>query len=188
VQDANEGYVQQTEGGDAFVKGFEARAAWQPHAHVDAIPVNWSLDGSFAWNRGRVDGTDAHPYEEHLRHTQPMRLLLGLRWDETADPARGAWFELRADMVGKYDEIPSDRAASDLAWREDPQDGSSGYLRDYIGTPGYTVFHVYGGMNLSEGTRVVLGIENLFDKKYRVAHSRMDAPGINFLASLEVWF
>ncbi|MCK6481687.1 MAG: TonB-dependent receptor, partial [Planctomycetes bacterium] len=164
VQDANEGYVQQTEGGDAFVKGFEARATWQPHAHVDAIPVNWSLDGSFAWNRGRVDGTDQHPEEEPLRHTQPMRLLLGLRWDETADPARGMWFEFRADMVGKYDDIPSDRAASDLAWREDPQDGTSGYLRDYIGTPGYTIFHLYGGMNLSKGTRVVLGIENLFDK------------------------
>ena len=188
VQDANEGYVEQVEGGDAFVKGFEVRAAWVPHVHVDAIPANWSMDASFAWNRGRVDGTDSHPAEEPFRHTQPTRLLLGIRWDETTDPARGAWFEVRADMVDRLDDIPSDRAKSDLAWRRDPQDGTSPYLRSYIGTPGYTTFHAYAGMKLSEDAKILVGVENLLNKRYRAAHSRMDAPGINFIASLEVWF
>jgi outer membrane receptor protein involved in Fe transport len=188
VKDINEGFVEQTAGGDAWVNGVELRWNAQPGAFLGTVPPEWSVWGSFAWNKGRVDPTREHPQGEPLRHTQPPRCLLALRWDEVKNPARGLYAELVADMVGKYDEIPSDRIYDDLAWRRDPQDGTSPLLRAYGGVPGYTVFHVYGGLKLSDRTTLRLGIENLSNKKYRSAHSRMDAPGVNFIGTLEVWF
>ena len=70
-----------------------------------------------------------------------------------------------------------------------PQDGSSPLLRDYIGTPGYTIFSVHAGINLAENVRVRVGVENLTDKKYRVAQSRhgrvrdrrLGEPGVRLL-------
>ncbi len=188
VQDANEGFVRQVEGGDAWVKGFEVRGDWQPGAHFVEIPPEWSAWGSFAWNEGRVDATKDHPQSEPLRHTQPMRLLLALRWDEIKDPKRALFVEFVADMVGAFDEIPSDRVNSDLAWRRDPQDGTSPLLRSGGGVPGYVVLNAYAGMKLSENADVRFGIENAFDRKYRAAHSRMDAPGVSFIGSLEIRF
>jgi outer membrane receptor protein involved in Fe transport len=187
-RDANEGYVTQVEGGDAYVFGIEASAAVNGSVLSNRIPDDWSLWGSFAWNKGTVDSTDSNPHSEPMRHTQPMRGLIGIRWDHRADPERGLYFELVTDMVGRYDNIPSDRQEGDLAWREDPQDGDSGFLRSYVGTPGYTIFHLYAGVNLTDNTKLKLGVENITDKKYRVAHSRMDAPGVGLLASIEVTF
>jgi outer membrane receptor protein involved in Fe transport len=61
-------------------------------------------------------------------------------------------------------------------------------LRSYVGTPGYTTFSLYAGINVTEDATLRIGIENLTDKKYRAAHSRMDAPGISATASLEIRF
>ena len=188
VRDRDEGYVTQTEGSDAHVRGVEANFSVQPNAFWNEVSPVWSLWGSFAWNTGRADATDENPQSEPLRHTQPTRAILGVRWDDVHNPESGRFIEFIADMVDRYDSIPSNRKESDVAWRRDPQDGSSPLLRDYVGTPGYTVFHVYTGLNIQENVRLKFGVENLFDKKYRVAHSRMDAPGISLVASLEVLF
>jgi outer membrane receptor protein involved in Fe transport len=188
VEDANEGYVKQVEGGDAYVLGFEARATVTPHAFWSAIPRNWSVWGGFAWNEGEIDKTKANPEKEPFRHTQPMRGLIGVRWDDVDNPKSGLYVEVVTDMVGKFDEIPSDRRKSDLGWFRDPQDKSKGPLRSYIGTPGYVIMNAYAGVNLCENARLKLGVENLTDRKFRAAHSRMDAPGIDFLATLEFTF
>lgn len=189
VRDANEGYVTQVEGGDAYVHGIELAGSMQPH-HVisEAIPADWSLWASLARNIGRVDATDANPHEEPLRHTQPTRLLAGVRWDDTEHASTGLYVELIADVVNRYSSIPTDRLNGDLAWREDAQDGSSPLLRSYGGAPGYTTFSIHAGVNVTESVKLRLGVENLTNKKYRSAHSRMDAPGINVVASLEIRF
>ncbi len=187
-RDANESYVTQVEGSDAHVRGVEANVSLQPSAYCNDISPVWSTWASFAWNTGSSDATRENPQSEPLRHTQPTRLIVGARWDDVYNPESGRYIEFVADMVERYDDIPSNRRLTDLAWRRDAQDGTSPLLRDYVGTPGYTIFHLYAGMNLSENVRVQVGVENLFDKKYRVAHSRMDAPGVNFLASLEITF
>ena len=44
------------------------------------------------------------------------------------------------------------------------------------------------GVNLCDNATLKIGVENLTDRKYRAAHSRMDAPGIDFLATLEITF
>jgi outer membrane receptor protein involved in Fe transport len=188
TRDANEGYVTQVEGGEAYVRGVEAHVEVRPNAFLPQVPPHWSVWGSFAYNTGSVDSTKDNPMSEPLRHTQPMRGLLGIRWDDVDDQHGGLFVELVADMVGRFDAIPSDRQLDDLAWRREPQDGGSPLLRDYIGTPGYTIFSLHAGMNLAENVRVRVGVENFTNKKYRVAHSRMDAPGIDVSASLEFDF
>lgn len=188
-RDANEGFVEQVEGGDARVYGVELSASVHPHTVISsAIPPHWSVWTSLARNLGRVDATDSNPNEEPLRHTQPTRMLLGLRWDDVDHPSRALSVELVADMVNRYHDIPSDRLSGDLAWREDPQDGSSPLLRSYGGAPGYTTFALHCGMNLAENVRLRVGLENLTDKKYRAAHSRMDAPGFGATVGLEIRF
>jgi len=69
----------------------------------------------------------------------------------------------------------------------DPQDKTSPLVRE-DGLPGYTVFNVRGGLDLMKDLSLTVAVENLTDKKYRAAHSRMNAPGINFLTSLTYRF
>jgi len=181
VRDTNEDVVSQQSVDDAYIYGFEAKTTiWLPQA-IDGFPAGWSVWGSFAVNYGKVADGD------YMRHTQPARGLIGFRWDD-ADPKRQAYFELITEMSGSYDRIPASRVESDLAWRRDPQDGGSPLLRSYGGVPGYTVFHIYAGLNLCENARVTLGIENLTNKKYRLAHSRMDAFGTNVVLGLDLSF
>jgi outer membrane receptor protein involved in Fe transport len=160
-RDANEGFVTQVNGGDASVTGLEINSTLAGNRLCSEIPDEWSLWGSFAWNEGSVDATDTQPHSEPMRHTQPMRGLIGVRWDDVDAPDRGLFFEVVADMVGRFDEISSDRQENDLAWRRDPQDGDSPFLRSYVGTPGYTLFHIYAGVNLTENSRLRVGIENV---------------------------
>ena len=117
-----------------------------------------------------------------------MRGILSFRWDDVQTPKTERFFELNVDMVDRYDQIPSDRRESDLAWRRDAQDGTSPLLRSYGGVPGYTIFSLYAGMNLGENAKVTMAVENFTNKKYRRAHSRMDAPGVSFTIGLDVVF
>ncbi len=110
--------------------------------------------------------------------------VVRVRWDDTSTE-RGLWWKFSVVMVGRLDRVPPSRLASDPTCRNDPQDPSSGQLRDY-GLPGYAVLDVRGGINLTRYAAVTLAVENLTDKKYRPAHSRWDAPGINVLLSLEL--
>jgi hypothetical protein len=43
-------------------------------------------------------------------------------------------------------------------------------------------------VNLCPNASLRVAVENFTDRNYRVAHSRMDAPGIDFLVTLDVRF
>jgi outer membrane receptor protein involved in Fe transport len=183
VQDANEGVVSHQAVGGAYIYGFELEGRVFLHQISKDIPVNWTVGGSLAWNYGKTDDG------EYFRHTQPLRGLVSVRWDDT-NPKRKAFAEFLVDMTAKYDRIPADRVDTDLAWQANPQDfqGANGLLRSYGGVPGYTIFNLYGGINLCENARLIMALENFTNKKYRRAHSRMDAPGISFTVGLDVVF
>jgi len=182
VQDPGEDVFVTTGSGKAYVYGVEIGTnLYLGELLPRFFGPEWSVGGSFTWNYGN-DQTNDVP----LEHTQPARGLIKLRWDDY-DTSRGFWWEFTADMVRHYDRVPPDVLASDPGYLNDPQDPGSGPLRD-DGLPGYTVYDLRGGVNLTHYAALVLAVENLTNKKYRTAHSRMDAPGINFLVSLELVF
>ncbi len=139
----------------------------------------WTVGGSFAWNHGQ-DETNDIP----LRHTQPLAAAAWLRWEPPG--ARGRpWAEVLARFADRFDRIPPDRLANDVGYWEDPQDPGSGKRRDW-GLPGYTVVDLRAGARLGERVEVSAGVGNLFDKLYRPAHARWDAPGRNFSFAISV--
>ena len=89
--------------------------------------------------------------------------------------------------MDRFDRIPPDRLANDVGYLEDPQDPDSGMRRTW-GLPGYSVFDLRAGMRLSRRVEVAAGLLNLTDKLYRPAHSRWDAPGLNFYGTVSVTF
>lgn len=163
--------------GKAYVHGVELQAAYR-------LDDCWSLFGNFTWMYGR-NRTSDEPIERGI----PLNGLLGIRWEDSPMPEKQKyWVECSAQMVSKFDRIPDQRLATDPAYRRNPQDRDSGLLRGDGSIPGYTILNLRGGMRLWERGRLTLGIENLFDRRYRPAHSRMNGPGINFFAALEVEF
>lgn len=143
----------------------------------------WSWYHGFMWNWGDVDFGDR---TEPLRHTHPARYLTKLRWEDD-DPTRGRWFELSADFVDAFDRVSASRLTSDVGYLNDPQDPTSGLVRPW-GLPGYAVFDLRGGVELARDVTLTVALENLFDRRYRPAHSRMDAPGRSAILALEVSF
>ncbi|MEW6071519.1 MAG: TonB-dependent receptor [Planctomycetota bacterium] len=142
---------------------------------------NWSWVNGFMINEGEVEYEGD---EEPLRHTHPPRWITALRWEED-DPVRQGWFEASADIVDRYDDVAESRLTGDVGYLNDPQDPGSGLLRPY-GLPGFTIFDLRGGLQVGRNIALTLGLENIFDKKYRMAHSRMDAAGRTLLAGLEI--
>lgn len=166
--------------GEAYVEGVEIELEFDL-AYLHKSLTGFSLAGGFMWNKGREKFPGRE--EEPLRHTHPMRGLIKLRWDDP-NPKTGRWLEFVAELVDRYDEVSSARLHSDVGYLDNPQDPGSGLLRDY-GLPGYSVFHIRGGLNLSKNLTMVLALENIFDLRYRTAHSRMDAAGRDFRVGLE---
>ncbi|MHC4859905.1 MAG: TonB-dependent receptor, partial [Planctomycetota bacterium] len=184
VQDKNENVISVQSARGAYMTGFELSGTVYPSEICPVVPENYSLNGGLAYSYGRTNDGD------WIRHSMPLRGLLGLRWDDL-DPKRKAFLELQVEMVDRYSRIPEGRVDDDLGWKRDPRnpvDGKAGRLRSYGGVPGYTILSVYSGMNLCESTRVTFAVENITDKKYRRAHSRMDAPGVNVVFGVDVTF
>ena len=110
--------------------------------------------------------TDGEP----VSRIPPAQGVLGLRWqgDEATE-----WLDLFAWLVTRQDRLSS----RDMRDSRIP-DG---------GTPGYVTVNLRYGRRLAEGRRLVLGVENLFDRGYRVHGSGIDGPGISATASYEIY-
>ncbi len=101
------------------------------------------------------------------------------------------YVEASADIVRQYTRVPSDRAG-DPTYLKDPQDQSSGLLRENNGVvgglPGYTVYGLRLGYRFDDQMRCGLNIDNVTNKNYRPAHNRMDAFGFNVGMFFEMEF
>ncbi|MHC4512874.1 MAG: TonB-dependent receptor [Planctomycetota bacterium] len=169
-----------TGNGRAYVYGVEWEARVEPHHFWESVPEGVYVYGGFMWNYGN-DVTNDEP----LRHTHPARGVVTVGYEE---PESGKWYvELVADIVREFTRIPSGRLQSDLGYKKEPQDSGSPLVRD-DGLPGYTVFDLRGGVQLNENLAFGMNIENLTNKHYRPAHSRMDAFGFTVRVFLEATF
>ncbi len=163
-------------GVEAYIYGVETNGKLNLKALHQGISPQWYVKGGFSWNYAQ-DTTNDEPF----RHGTPPRGLFSIGWESQG--AREIWWEFTTEMVGKWDRIPEDRLNNDVAYRVDPQDKTSPLIRPY-GLPGYTVFDVRGGLRLNDNMSLKLAVENIANKKFRRAHSRMDDPGTNIRATL----
>jgi len=58
----------------------------------------------------------------------------------------------------------------------------------YVKTAGWAAFHIRSGVPIGERSQLLLAIENLLDKNYRVHGSGIDAPGMNAYAAFRYVF
>lgn len=181
--DSDENIYVNAANGDAYVEGVELECEVKLGSICESMD-GWRVFGGFMWNYGKMKFPGSE--EEPLRHTHPARGLLKIRYDDTK-PEKKWWAELSTDIVRRYDQISDSRLTGDVGFRSDPQDASSPLVRDY-GLPGYTVYDLRCGYNFKPNMRMTLAIENIFNKYYRTAHSRMDAQGRNLLLSMEYMF
>lgn len=167
--------------GDAYVTGVE----FEMDFNIGSICKSLNglrFIGGLMYNYGRMQ----FPGEEEmaLRHTHPLRGIAKLRYDEPSELSRW-WCELSADVVDWYNQIDKGRLLSDVGYLENPQDPNSGLYRSY-GLPSYYVFDIRLGIKFFSNVTMTFAVENLLDKRYRTAHSRIDASGRNVLVGLDI--
>jgi iron complex outermembrane receptor protein/hemoglobin/transferrin/lactoferrin receptor protein len=146
---------------------------------VGAIPYlpGVSAHGNLAFTRGKDIDND-----QPIRREQPLNGLLGLRWE---DMKSRFWVEFYSRFADRQDRLSSGD-------RRDPR--IPGLTRDpkeddpRAGTPGWFTLNIRTGINIADQTRLMFGVENITDRRYREHGSGVDGPGTNFAASMDRTF
>lgn len=153
--------------GDGSLYGIEAR--WE----CDLDP-EWLLYTSTGWLNGKVDQfTDTgDEVSKPVSRLMPWTGVLGLTWS----PAHVVWW------------VQGDVFAADKADRLSLKDETDVERIPPGGTPGYAVVGLRAGCPLSETARMTVGLENLFDKDYRIHGSGVNEPGRSLVVTVDVRF
>lgn len=149
---------------DGQIYGFEIAASWRPCASL-------TLFGDFAYVFGETMrfSTSGRSLEPMDKVNQPTAHL-GVRLEP---PDLGLWVEGIVTITGEQDRLsPSDKT--------DTQRIPPG------GTPGFTIFTIRGGWEISEHALLTAAIENVGDKDYRFHGSGSNEPGINAIVGLQL--
>ncbi len=154
--------------GDGWVSGVEVGAG------VD-LPLDLDLSGTFTWVDGAVD---TFPTSAPTEVREPLDRLT-----PTGGSVRFGWhpqnIAFHAEAVGSFVAKQDQLSSRDMADRQRiPPDG----------TPGYSVFSLSAGWEVSEHLSVTVALENLADRDYRVHGSGTNEPGRNFLVAFDATF
>lgn len=153
-------YFQRKNVGQAEVQGVEL-------AGEVLLTPRWSTYGNLTHTYGQ-NLTDDEP----LSRIPPTQGVIGLRW---RDRQARNFFDLYAWLVARQDRLSS-RDERDTV-RIPPG-----------GTPGYGTVNVRLGSYITRNQRITLGIENIFDRYYRVHGSGVDGPGISGNFGYELFY
>lgn len=148
-----------------YVYGIEANLTW----HLTDCIQFYTLIG---WQEGKIDivpTSEQRVEKDYLSRLLPITAQAGLRMDVADD----WWLEAQWLIAEKADKV-SVRDAADTQ-RIPPG-----------GTPGYGIIHLRSLYQFSNHLQLTMGIENLFDKDYRVHGSGQNEVGRNLFASL-IW-
>jgi hemoglobin/transferrin/lactoferrin receptor protein len=171
IQDSDEDVYVTTNAGEARFWGIEAAAV------VDVTP-HWSVFGNLTWWDGTISPDPTEPIGI------PFNGTLGVNFH----PTERLYFQLASHMVASFDQIPEAFYNAEAFFWRNPQDEDQGTLRGDHSVPGYTLWDLRIGMQVSEKAAVTIGIDNLFDKKYRAFGDRHDGPGFTFTCGLSFDF
>lgn len=151
--------------GDGFVEGVELQVCCN-------VMQSLSVFGMFTWFDGEVDTyptSDPVLVSEPIDRLMPVTGTVGLRWNPTGK----TWLEASCTAAEDADEL-STRDASDTS-RIPPG-----------GTPGYTVYDIRGGIDVTDDVALSLSVENISDEDYRIHGSGVNEPGRNLVLCAEI--
>jgi len=171
MQDSDEDVYLTTNAGEATFWGIEASAVYDVNEH-------WSVFGNLTWWDGDISPDPTEPIGI------PFNGTLGVNFH----PTPKLYFQLSSHMVASFDKIPEAFYNAEAFFFRNPQDESQGTLRGDHSVPGYTLFDVRMGLQVTDKTSLTLGVNNLLDRKYRSFGDRHDGPGFTFLAGLSFDF
>ena len=149
---------------DGFVRGLELGGSL-------LLSERMKIFGALAWLEGETDNPSTG-IDEPLSRLMPLTGLLGMRW---TSKDHSWWVEGTLTMARGQDRLSARDAA-------DTQRIPPG------GTPGFTVYSLRGGKELSENFDVFVGLENIADKDYRLHGSGQNEPGLNAIIGLDCKF
>lgn len=166
-----DGYKEVTKAnvGNGEIYGVELKASWQ-------LDDQWQAFGHFAWLDGTVSTeaqVDSPTLDDYPSRMMPTNCRLGIRYQSQG--AQKWWAESEVVVVEKADRL----SLGDIG---DTQRIPPG------GTPGYTLWHIRGGAELTDRIVLNLALENLLDEDYRVHGSGQNEPGRNFVVSVDYVF
>jgi len=154
--------------GDGYIQGVELGSAVR-------APSDLTVFGNLTWTEGRISNFE-NPASS-LTYGYPTRLMpltwqAGVRWDD----ARGrGWLETVVVHANGQDKLSF----------SDQQDTSR---IPPGGTPGYTLWHIRAGWQVTEDATLQVLLENLTDADYRVHGSGLNGPGRNLIVGMELTF
>lgn len=154
VRDANEPVVFQRQNAGA--------------AHIRGTELEGQLRLADHWT---LAGTFVHTFGEETTTGQPLRRIppvygtLRLGWS-----GRRVWADGYSTFATRQTRLSPD----DLLDTRIPKGG----------TPGFLTWHARGGLQLTPGIDLTVGIQNLTDVRYRTHGSGIDMPGRDFVAGL----
>lgn len=157
--------VTKTNAGEGYVHGIELDGSYRFLPQFTAL-------AAFGWIYGAADNypsVGAPKKKEPLSRLMPVTTHLGVRWDEEEDLC---WLEgictiaTKADKLSTRDEGDTDRIPPG-------------------GTPGYMVFSLRSGWNVTDDLTLTAAIENITNENYRVHGSGLNEPGTNLLVSMD---
>lgn len=154
--------------GDGYIQGIELGAAWE-------VVEQTTVFGNATYMYGRLSNFDGST--PTLQDTYPTRMMpitaqLGLRYEEREGRYWGETVVVHAEEQDKLS-FGDERDTSRI-----PPGG----------TPGYTVWHLRGGIQLSEQTSLEILLENVTDVDYRIHGSGQNRPGRNVVVGMTTWF
>lgn len=158
--------------GDGRIHGLEA-AGFVAFSGI-GLP-QWTGAAALTWVEGDADTfpTSAAVVERRpMSRIQPVTATLSLRWGH---PSGRYWAEGVVTAAGAQRRLSPDD-------ERDTQRIPPG------GTPGYAVFTVRGGIALSRSARLLISLENITDKDYRILGSGLNEPGRNLVIGLDLGF
>ena len=164
--DAVDDFVREN-GGDGWVYGFEVGLFIKVTEEVTVF-ADWG------YARGKVDqrsDTGVDLGEQPLGKVGPSIMHAGVRYD----PAGGkVWLEGLVTAADEQDHL-SFSDGSDVQ-RIPPKNG----------TPGYTIYTIRGGWNVTNFLALTAAVENISNKDYRVHGSGQNEPGTNAVLGLDL--
>jgi hemoglobin/transferrin/lactoferrin receptor protein len=150
--------IMTTNGGHAFVRGFEAFFQAQ-------LTQNWQLSGTYNYTFGRIL-TDSVPYP--LDHIAPAFGKLSLKYWKHKLQMEGFAMYSGWKQLEDYNMVGEDNFA----------------YATPDGMPSWYTLNLRGSYMLSNQLSIQLACENILDRNYRMFASNISAPGRNFILTL----